>query len=135
MTRLNKCGAAIAAAFSAFLLVPSAFSQTKEICGINLANVSKHLQELANARPDTVQRTPIYLGVTDTTDRKTWTATLPGHPAHPVVVCRHPISTDKGIEIKTEVICQGPKYACDNVVAEFQALNDQIRKQLEQKSK
>jgi hypothetical protein len=68
-------------------------------------------------------------------DRSTlslWSFTPPGHPAHPAAIQRKVIQEGNNILVKMHVLCEAPKPACDKVVADFQSLNQQVRKDMKQ---
>jgi len=56
-----------------------------------------------------------------------WTFTLPGHAAHPAVLKRViRRSADGAVSVETMPLCEAPKLACEQLVAEFAAMNDRI---------
>jgi hypothetical protein len=60
--------------------------------------------------------------------RTLWSFTPAGHPAHPSAVKRQ-IATEQGhVTLKTSVSCQATKKRCDDLVREFDALNEQMIK-------
>jgi hypothetical protein len=66
-------------------------------------------------------------------DRSTlslWSFTPPSHPAHPAAIHRKVIQEGNNIFVKMHVLCEAPKPACDKVVADFQSLNQQVRKDM-----
>ena len=68
-------------------------------------------------------------------DRSTfsvWSFTPPGHPAFPAAIHRQVVQDGNNMFVKTSVLCEAPKSACDAVVAEFQKLNGQVRDELKQ---
>jgi hypothetical protein len=60
-----------------------------------------------------------------------WTFTQTPHPAHPAVVERHLHEVNGGWYVGMRVLCGGPKSACDDLVAAFQGLNEQMRSEVE----
>jgi hypothetical protein len=68
-------------------------------------------------------------------DRSTlslWSFTPSGHPAHPAAIHRKVVQEGNNIFVKMHVLCEAPKPACDKVVADFQSLNQQVRKDMKQ---
>ena len=59
-----------------------------------------------------------------------WSFTPEGHPAHPAVAKRTVYERDGKVWIDLNVHCEAKKEACDQLVREFQALNDRIKEQL-----
>jgi len=75
-------------------------------------------------------------GWTIVNDRPTltvWSFTPSAHQAHPAVVRRTAIKKDGAFYVCTSVLCGGPKPACDKLVAEFNELNNRMRRDLESK--
>lgn len=56
-----------------------------------------------------------------------WSFTPPTHSAHPAVVRRNFVQTGDAVSIEMRVLCEAPKEACDQLVRDFQALNDQLK--------
>ena len=66
-------------------------------------------------------------------DRSTlslWSFTPPGHPAHPAAIHRRVVQEADKIFVKTHVLCEASKPACDKVVADFEDLNQRMIKGL-----
>jgi hypothetical protein len=59
-----------------------------------------------------------------------WSFTPSDHPAYPAVVKRQLVQQGGGIAVKMDVLCNGSKAACDDLVRSFQALNAQIQANL-----
>jgi hypothetical protein len=59
-----------------------------------------------------------------------WTFTPAGHPAHPAVVRRAIVKEGDDLFVDMDVKCEAAKPACDKLVAEFLAMNDRIRENL-----
>lgn len=62
-------------------------------------------------------------------ERTLWAFTPPGHPAHPAAVKRIVTERDGTIYLDMKVLCQARKEPCDQLVRDFQALNDSVRQQ------
>lgn len=55
-----------------------------------------------------------------------WTFTTHGHQAHPSVIERRVYEEDGAIKIATQVKCAASESLCDNLLLEFQGLNNQL---------
>lgn len=55
-----------------------------------------------------------------------WSFAPSTHPAHPAVARRGVFEKDGGIYVDLKVLCEASKRACDNFVAEFKKLNEQM---------
>lgn len=59
-----------------------------------------------------------------------WSFTPKTHEAHPAAVKQTVLEKDGTIFIRMEALCQASKLACDNLMEEFQKLNDRIRESM-----
>lgn len=57
-----------------------------------------------------------------------WSFTPAGHPAHPAAVKRQFVTEDGRLTLKTSISCQAAKAPCDDLVREFDALNERMIK-------
>jgi hypothetical protein len=65
-----------------------------------------------------------YVAINDAVRNTLWTFTLPGHPAHPTVVCRQPVEqSGKELQLQMEVQCNASEAECEKLVDAFQELN------------
>jgi hypothetical protein len=105
--------------------VPAA---TEEICGLNYDKPESLLQEMqSDPRYQAVDGTDLYLGFVDRLDQKrTWAITTPANPAHPAVICRTLVQRQEAWVVETRVLCDGPKPACDRMVADFADLDKKM---------
>jgi hypothetical protein len=55
-----------------------------------------------------------------------WSFTPAGDPAYPAVVKRQIAPEGRGSSLKMDILCESTKPACDNLVREFQKLNEQM---------
>lgn len=60
-------------------------------------------------------------------DLVTWTFTSPGHAAHPAAIKRIVSRRDGAVVLEMRVLCEAEQEPCDELVAEFQTLNDIMR--------
>jgi hypothetical protein len=56
-----------------------------------------------------------------------WSFTPASHPAHPSVAKRTLVEKDGGYFIDMKILCQSTQSACDQLAADFQKLNEQMR--------
>jgi hypothetical protein len=61
-----------------------------------------------------------------------WSFTPSGHPAHPAVVRRVVVRQDGAMHVKMSGLCEATKPACDKLWTDFEQLNEQMRKTIEQ---
>jgi hypothetical protein len=59
-----------------------------------------------------------------------WSFTPVGHPAHPAVVRRRIFQKDSAWLIDMQGLCEAKKPACDQLMMEFEALNEQMRQSI-----
>ncbi|MGI9406435.1 MAG: hypothetical protein ACR2O4_08700 [Hyphomicrobiaceae bacterium] len=71
-----------------------------------------------------------YVVMSEEKNKAIWTFTIPGHPTHPTVVCRMPVTENGKISIAMDMVCGGKKEDCDKLAAAFRKLNEKIRDQL-----
>jgi hypothetical protein len=64
-----------------------------------------------------------WLGFSDSRNKAIWTFAPAGHPAYPAVVKRTLIQDGNTVKVKTTSKCEGPRDACDKLLAEFLALD------------
>lgn len=57
-----------------------------------------------------------------------WSFTPAGHEAHPSAVKRTVVQRDGRIDLDMVVLCEAPKPACDRLVADYKAINDQMKR-------
>lgn len=67
---------------------------------------------------------------TESSSRTLWSFAPVGHPAYPAMVKRQILSTDHGVDMKMEVLCEADKAACDDLVRTFQQLNARMKQGL-----
>jgi hypothetical protein len=56
-----------------------------------------------------------------------WSFAPANDPAHPSAVKRVVSEQDGSVQIEMRVLCEATKAACDQLVRDFQALNDQMK--------
>lgn len=80
-----------------------------------------------------IHRDGSYVAYQDKKTSTVWTFTLPGIPAHPAVVCRRPKKDGDVITLDMDYVCLGVPGACDDLIKQFQHLNDQMSKAMNKK--
>ena len=63
----------------------------------------------------------------DAANATLWTFAPDGHPAYPAAVKRETKQRDGSVYIDMNVLCGATKAACDQLIRDFQKLNDGIR--------
>lgn len=87
--------------------------------------------EALNARSDVnISVAGGWTIVDDSAANTIWSFTPSNHPAHPTVVKRSLVSRDGAVFIDMTALCQAKKPACDRLMEEFQALNAQLGKSM-----
>jgi hypothetical protein len=64
--------------------------------------------------------------VTDPAANTLWSFTPASHPAHPAAVKRTFVSRDGTLYLEMGALCQASQVACDNLMDEFNKLNDRM---------
>lgn len=68
----------------------------------------------------------------DRMENTIWSFPGEEHPAYPSAVKRTFFEKDGAIHLTMNVLCQAKKPECDDLVAEFEALNDRLRESMRQ---
>jgi hypothetical protein len=112
---------------------PSSPEPLPEAAGTSIEYDSPHAAlEALKAKPGVEIRSKQgWTIVNDEATRTLWTFTPEGHPAHPSAVKRSVLFRDGALYLDLNVRCLSTKTACDNLVREFQALNDRVRSQMQ----
>ena len=71
-----------------------------------------------------------YVAIGDTAKDTIWTFTVPGHPAHPSVVCRRPVQDGADLRLEMNVQCNAPEAECQKLVQSFQELNQRMMREM-----
>jgi hypothetical protein len=69
----------------------------------------------------------------DDADKTIWSFAPAGDPSYPSVVKRQIVPAGGGVAVQMTVLCQSTKQACDNLVREFEQLNDRMKASLSSK--
>ena len=70
--------------------------------------------------------------ITERASQVLWSFTPKDNPAFPAVVKRAVVQEGGKIYIATKVLCEAPKSACDQLVADFDMLTDKVREYVRQ---
>jgi len=73
--------------------------------------------------------------ITEIGGRILWSFTPPGHPAHPAAIRRVMSQKDGAWYVTMNVLCQADKVPCDQLVQEFNVLNERMREFIERNHK
>ena len=76
-----------------------------------------------------------YVALNDAAKGTVWTFTVPGHPAHPSVVCRRPVQDGAQMRLEMNVQCNAPEAECQKLVRGFQELNQRMLRETEKQKK
>lgn len=117
-------------AFSALVLIAlSAEGQDSENSPIGYATVAEALQDLQNNSNADIRIENGWTVIEERSDTEMvlWTFAPEAHPAYPAAIKRRIYESDGAMWIDMNALCQAEKDPCDALVAEFEALNDQIR--------
>ncbi|MBX9589162.1 MAG: hypothetical protein K2X43_07650 [Hyphomonadaceae bacterium] len=71
-----------------------------------------------------------YVAISDKAKDTVWTFTMPGHPAHPSVVCRRPVQDGADLRLQMNVQCNAVEAECQRLVKAFQELNQRMMRDL-----
>jgi hypothetical protein len=119
-----RCLAGVTAALAiSALLGPRGFA-SESPCARASGDPVALLSELTEKdRLPEVFRDQAYVALQDKSTWAMWTFTLPGHRAHPAVVCRRPVQEGDVITLDMVITCNGEPDACVGLSQEFKALN------------
>jgi hypothetical protein len=112
-----------------FVAVSAAAQQTEPASSIRYESVGAALAAL-KARSDV--KIAVHNGWTlasDAAERALWSFTPPTHPAYPAAVKRTVVERNGRALIDVSALCEAPKPACDELIAEFPELT---RKNIEE---
>ncbi|WP_192312345.1 molecular chaperone DnaJ [Pseudoxanthomonas sp. PXM02] len=99
---------------------------------IGYASPEAALEALRNKPGVTLKEQNDWVVLNDRETLTLWSITTAQHPAHPTAVKRAVLEKDGGVYLDMQVKCGASKAVCDEVVRQFQQLNDGIRKSMGQ---
>lgn len=115
---------------------PSAIQRTElpevQTSGIGYPSVADALTALKTRKDVQLEVKDGWTIVTEPDGLTTWSFTPAGHAAYPAVARRVLYQDQSGWHIKMDVLCEADKAACDQFVTDFEALNEQMQKAIEQ---
>jgi hypothetical protein len=76
-----------------------------------------------------------YVAISDKAKDTIWTFTVPGHPAHPSVVCRQPVQDGAELRLQMNVQCNAAEAECQKLVTAFQELNQRMLREMRKQQK
>lgn len=116
--------AAVRAALAiSVLVVPRAVASESPCARANGDPVALLAELTGKDKLPEVFRDAAYVALQDKSTWAMWTFTLPGHRAHPAVVCRRPVQEGDVITLDMVFTCNGEPNACVGLSQEFKALN------------
>lgn len=121
--------------FAAGLLIPNIVIArqvplAEQPTSIGYPTVSAALADLSSRPGVTMSEQAGWTVATDAPSRTLWSFAPVGHPAYPALVKRQILSTDHGVDMKMEVLCEADKGPCDDLVRTFQQLNTRMKQGL-----
>jgi hypothetical protein len=123
--------AAVAVAgVSAAMALPAAAEETALCGGPGGAPVDVQARVVAAQVPE-VFRDKEFVAYQDKDTFTMWTFTLPGHPAHPTVVCRRPVRSGDSITLQMDIVCKAAEKPCADLGQQFKELNAQMQTAIE----
>lgn len=104
----------------------------QQICGYQFQSVVAAFETLTNdAGVSFLSSSQEYLNFQDGDNGLIWTFTRDAHPAHPGLVCQRVVQTSEKVSIDMQVMCGGPKKACDTMVSAFEEHHKTIGRQID----
>ena len=95
--------------------------------GIEYPTVAEALRALTARNDVTVSTNRGWTIITDQKNLTLWSFAPDSYPAHPAVVKRVVLArADGGSDINMSVLCEATKEACDQLVREFDAMNQRL---------
>jgi hypothetical protein len=98
---------------------------------VGYATVSAALRDLQSRKDVEINVTGGWTIINDPVNNIIWSFAPASHPAYPSVVKRTLIQTTGGISLNMAVLCEAATLACENLVKEFQALNERAKQSLQ----
>jgi hypothetical protein len=122
-------GAAVVAALAAMAITAAA--DEPALCGSpGGAPVEVQARVVAAQTPE-VFRDKEFVAYQEKDTFTMWTFTLPGHPAHPTVVCRRPVRSGETITLQMDIACKAAEKPCADLSQQFKELNAQMQTAIE----
>lgn len=99
---------------------------------IGYSSVAEALADLKSRNDVIVEVSQGWTTITEANGLTIWSFTPSDHPAYPAVAKRVIFRDQEGWKIKMDILCEADKAACDQLVRDFEALNEQMRQYIEQ---
>lgn len=112
--------------------LPTTAMPEVQTSGIGYPSVADALTALKTRKDVQLEVKDGWTIVTEPDGLTTWSFTPAGHAAYPAVARRVLYQDQSGWHIKMDVLCEADKAACDQFVTDFEALNEQMQKAIEQ---
>ena len=127
LTRLATVAAfTLLAALMALSFVPAAMAQSD----IGYDSPAAAFDDLKNRPGVEISRQPGFIVIAEPGAGALWTFTDTPHPAHPAVVKRQVVVQNGEYFVDMRVLCGASKARCDELVAAFTLLNEQMAQSL-----
>ncbi|HEX5998630.1 MAG TPA: hypothetical protein VFZ16_04420 [Hyphomicrobiaceae bacterium] len=132
-TRANFRGSVLFACTIAAIAVPALAAD--DLCGRPRETPEALFNRLTKTEklPEAF-RDKAYVTINDAAKATIWSFTVAGHPAHPAVVCRHPVETGGKLSIDMGIQCGASDDACEQLARGFEGLNAKLLKDAESKA-
>jgi hypothetical protein len=99
---------------------------------IGYPTVEAALQDLRSRPGVVISERGGWTLVEDEAAQTFWSFPPPGHPAYPSAVKRQVVHVGGDLAIQMRILCQASKIACDDLVREFEKLNEQMKQSFSQ---
>lgn len=106
---------------------------TETVCGETYDSVESAMEIIRNR--DDVEfngSNTEYVAFASESEQKIWTFTTNNSHAHPALVCRQVVYVDDTVSIRTTTLCEAEQADCEWLLGQFQALNEDVRKQMQE---
>jgi hypothetical protein len=113
----------------------SLLAAAQDLCGRPREAPSAVYDRLKSEKLKESFRDKAYAAVNDEAKGVVWTFTVPGHPAHPSVVCRRIIKDGADMRLETQVQCNASEAECERLVKAFQELNHRMLQDMKKQQK
>jgi hypothetical protein len=120
---------------AAMVFAAPCFSQSKLLPetanpSIGYATVEKAFSALSGKTGVQISVQGGWTIASDKEAKTIWSFTPKDHPAHPSVVKRTIAERDGSIYVDMNILCEASKAACDQLVSEFNDLNDRAKQNM-----
>lgn len=121
----------LALAFAVAVTLWPAASRADQLCSRSFAQPTELLSEIRrNPLIEKLGERGAVAGFVDQNALAVWVFTLPGHAAHPAVICSRLVEQGDQVRVRTEASCRGAAADCNRLVAEVKAMNEKLQQRL-----